>query len=411
MFLKNRMITLGIAVAIVGLIGMTAVAQNPAPGQGIPLQLLQPETDAAEQFTVPDGTPEEILKWISSTLEKPPAATDPASLEKFRLDISNALVEATDKILAGKPTEEQLSDAVRYRILALTVLERLEIPGATDKIKALLEKLKKDGMTELARQTEAFLLQGELQRSMAAGPEAIKAVITKMTKFVETAEKPGPAELSLAMNVTRIIEAIGTEEEAAQAYETFGKVFAKSDIPQIAELAKKMTGAARRLRIVGKPMELTGEFMDGTKLDWDSYRGKVVLVQFWATWCGPCKMEIENILPYYKAYHDKGFEVLGINCDDQSEPVTLFLETKPLPWKNLFSTDPDAAGMDNPNATYYGVLGIPQLMLVDKEGKVVSTTCRGPQLGVELAKLLGPPEEDAPAEEEAAPAAGPAPAE
>lgn len=394
MILKTRIISLGLAAIVMGFICPNAFAQDNAPGQGVPMQLIKPEADTANQFTVPDGTPEEILKWIDQTLEKPPAATDPASLEKFRLDISKALVEATDKIMAGEPTEEQLSDAVRYRILALSVLERLGVEGSVKKIEALLEKLKADGMTELARQTEAFLLQSELQRAMSSGPEAMKAVIAKMTKFVETAEKPGPAELSLAMNVTRIIEAIGTDEEAAQAYETFGKVFAKSEIPQIAKLAATMTGAARRLRLVGKPLELSGEYLDGTKLDWASYRGKVVLVQFWATWCGPCKMEIENILPYYKAYHSKGFEVLGINCDDEREPVDMFLQNKPLPWRNIFSTDPEAAGMENPMAVYYGVLGIPQLILVDKEGKVVSTTCRGPQLGVELAKLLGPIEED-----------------
>ena len=75
------------------------------------------------------------------------------------------------------------------------------------------------------------------------------------------------------------------------------------------------------------------------------------------------------------------------NADDR------FLQENELPWKQLFSEDPEAQGMDHPMATHYGVMGIPTLILVGPDGKVVSLEARGEELGANLEELLGPPDE------------------
>jgi thiol-disulfide isomerase/thioredoxin len=142
---------------------------------------------------------------------------------------------------------------------------------------------------------------------------------------------------------------------------------------------------------------LEGALLGGGALDWTQYQGKVVLVDFWASWCGPCQAELPNVLEMYRAYHDKGFEVIGICLDDEPEPAEAFLKKQQIPWKTLFSDDPQRRGWEDPRAVEYGVTGIPLAILLDREGRVVSMNARGEELGRQLQQLLGDPLAAAPA--------------
>lgn len=147
-------------------------------------------------------------------------------------------------------------------------------------------------------------------------------------------------------------------------------------------------------------MAIDGKSVDGKDFDWSAYRGKVVLVDFWATWCGPCLRELPNVKKQYELYHDRGFDVVGVSLDEDRAKLEEFLGKEQLPWTTLFSDDEAATGWDHPMANQYGVTAIPAVFLVDKDGKVVTMKARGEALGEELAKLLGPVEEP-PATEDA----------
>ena len=104
---------------------------------------------------------------------------------------------------------------------------------------------------------------------------------------------------------------------------------------------------------------------------------KPVLVDFWATWCGPCVREIPRLKKLYAEYHDKGFDIVGISGDNEAEPLEKFMEAKEIPWQCLYDRK---AGRQQPMVEYYGIFAFPTCILIGRDGKVISMEARGPVL-------------------------------
>jgi len=144
------------------------------------------------------------------------------------------------------------------------------------------------------------------------------------------------------------------------------------------------------LRIGKTAIEFAATKMDGEKVTFPgSFAGKVVMLDFWATWCGPCIAEIPNMKVAYEEWHDKGFEILGISLDreGEEEKVKKFLETRELPWPQVY----EGKAWDVEIARTYDVSGIPFVLLVDGDsGKIIGTSrqLRGEGLSEFIGKQL-----------------------
>ncbi len=340
----------------------------------------QPAEEQPDPYKVPDGTPAELVEFVDGLM-----GTPPPSVEARQKAIA-AMLEAADKILAGKPDQTQAERAVQVKILLLRTSKELEEFAA---------QLKKADRPKLARKVQGSVLGRRLRETARASREDREG-IAKLIEEIEhyLAEGPlDPTDAGLAMTAGRVAETTGDEDLITKTYTTFAELFSASDDPAVASSGKRLAGVLRRLTLVGKKMKLEGTLLAGEALDWSKYLGKVVLVDFWATWCGPCVREVPNMIKNYEAYHDRGFEVVGISLDRSREPLEKFVEERQIPWTIVHD-------MPSPMADYYGVMGIPTMILVGRDGNVVSTTARGPKLDETLEKLLGPVEKDKDAEED-----------
>lgn len=139
-------------------------------------------------------------------------------------------------------------------------------------------------------------------------------------------------------------------------------------------VAEQIQTEGKLRSLEGKPLTIEGVKIGGAKFTSADWKGKVILVDFWATWCGPCLAELPRVKKVYADYHDKGLELLGVSCDNKEDALKTFLEKNTdMPWPQLFDgTKPGWHAL----ATGYGIQAIPTMFLVDRKGIVRSVEAR-----------------------------------
>ena len=204
-------------------------------------------------------------------------------------------------------------------------------------------------------------------------------VLEKLKAFVE--KYPQSDEAPQALLFLASTNEMNSREAEARKY--YAQLAEQSSAT---EWGKKAAGALKRLDLVGKPLVLKAEDLKGQTIDASAYRGKTLLVTFWATWAEPAKRDLPDLAKLYAKYNAKGFEVVSVNLDNDKDELDAFLKANPQPWPQVF----EPGGMENRLATDFGIISLPTMFMVDTEGKVSKRDLRtASEVEILLDKTLG----------------------
>lgn len=348
-----------------------------------------------DPFAVPEGNDSKVIALFLSRLQRVPIKnrTPEGIIEHL-----TKLDKVADELLSRELDDELLEQAISMKLQVLSLFIQREVEGAAERQDEFLAKAVEDPRAPIANMAKTYQKMRRVEKIGELPKEERGALIQELAKDIQEGEL-NSEEVEFAMLAGNALADAGETEDAVAALNLFAKSVEASGTPNSEKLVKVMLGTAKKLALLGNPIEISGTKIDGTEFNITELKGKVVLVDFWATWCGPCMEELPNVAEQYELYHDKGFEVVGISLDEEREPLEEFLKEKQLPWIQLHQND--GSGWGNDNATRYAIQGIPACFLVDQEGKVVSLKCRGAALPQMLEQLLGPPEKKPATEEKA----------
>jgi thiol-disulfide isomerase/thioredoxin len=312
----------------------------------------------------PGLSSEKLVAYIEKMLDKPKSI-------QSRPGFTEAVVEACDRVLMANPATKE-TEILTAAEAKFEILHKKACTGDDPCDKALVaftEQMKADARPRVARQVAFF----QQERKVLDGAELPADKIPDLLKELKdyfAAEKLTSKHLRMASSTVALINKLERGDEREKLFAEFGGLFAKAGDKELARYGKKLAQKpeAEESDLVGKELELDGTTAAGNPFQWDGYRGKVVLVDFWATWCGPCRKEMLHVKELYEKHSARGFTVVGVSLDKDQEALGAYLAENQIPWENLAGDETQEL------AQTYGVRGIPTMMAVGKDGKILGVS-------------------------------------
>lgn len=200
-------------------------------------------------------------------------------------------------------------------------------------------------------------------------------------KLLEFA-KAHPDSFFALQGLSESVSGYGTP--AAVAEPIFSRLNEKLRLSYTGQTLYKLLSAHKVTAIGGNAPDFTQNDVNGKPVSLSDYKGKLVLVEFWASWCHPCREESPNLIKQYNLYKDKGFEILSVSVDSDKSRWLEAIKKDGLTWTQVS----DLKGWDNEARKLYGISGVPANFLVSEEGKIIGSHLRGEELNKKLVEVL-----------------------
>lgn len=310
-------------------------------------------------WTAPGAVPSEKSPKSGESEKSNTRASQASAYQKFRTEQMRAFVKYRSDLMKEKGKREDVQ--AKLKDYGKKMIAEYEKFAASPEGGPFAQDARKEIITIAAQLTE--------------DPEKIREVIAT--------EKDPEKGFPLKLFAARMLGQIGQSEEAGKLIDEIVAA-AKDKNPALAKDAEAM-----RFQVAPKGLPFP-EFPEGTKdtegkdIKIADYKGKVVMVDFWAAWCGPCMAEAPNVVKAYEKYHPKGFEIIGISLDKSKDDMEKAMKEKGMTWRQYF----DGLYWQSKVGRAYGINAIPATYLVGPDGKIVTSNVRGPKLEAELGKLL-----------------------
>ncbi len=328
---------------------------------------------------------DEAVEVAAAPAEKPPV---PA--EKPKPPVAPA---EEPPVPAEKPKPPVKVDPEAVALKELTALLKVETqPKSREEMVTFLK--------DRVAKAEAF---AETHQKLEAGAAALFFAARASTEFLDDHDK------AIGLMKT-LIERYPKSEGVAVAKYMIGNALmrkrefegAKKVLTDLLEAhpgfpGKRQTEALlKKIALLEAPApEFETQDLDGNAVKLSDFKGKIVLLDFYAGWCGPCRTEMPNLRTLYAKYKDRGFEILGVSLDRTLDDAKGYVKGGGIKWTCTWK---EPGGWKTPAAKQYGVTSIPAVFLIGKDGKIIETGLRGPALVAKLADLF-PDEETKPAPE------------
>jgi len=202
--------------------------------------------------------------------------------------------------------------------------------------------------------------------------EAKELLLLKQTKF--SPSEPMTSVLNLAQKIS---EANDTPHFLDDVLEDLVRFLTSDRFERKKENEAFLRGYRRRM--TGSPFELWGKTVEGNDFNWADYKDKIVLIDFTAYWCGPCRQEMPNIVEMYEKYHGKGLEIVCVGAGDTTDNLKKMIEEDRIAF-TMISEELSKGDERGIPSEYYGIRGIPDIFLIGKDGRIITSRLRGPTL-------------------------------
>ena len=321
-----------------------------------------------------------------------------------------AKIAPADK-LADASARAGMSAAVPLLKKQVALLDELAAAGAIPAWQVPLAKLQPAATI--------YLLDPQVKQSTDAaakgdGPAAMKAASTqyvarwmsadkdgrsKIADDVEAADKQHPESTDLTSATFLMAQMARNNDDQAPLADRLTALATdtmKNDVATIfkqqetmmAQMRAEQAAAEAKLKALeGKPLVVSGQTVEGKTFTTADWKGKVVMVDFWATWCGPCIAGLPEVKATYAKFHPQGLEMVGVSNDFKRDALTQFTAKEKMPWPELFDQQAADTQQWNPITLGYGVRGIPRMFLIDKKGVLRTIEARS-NMGEMIPKLL-----------------------